>query len=238
MSGSITIRPCQSHQDLEACVGIQRQAWGFDDVDLTPTAIFVVAQHTGGHTLIAFEGEKPIGFTLAFSAAHNGCAYWHSHMVAVVPEYQNHGVGRMLKQRQREDALRAGISRIEWTYDPLELRNANLNIGGLGAVVRRYIPNCYGSRAGLMDTGLPTDRFVCEWRIAGSQPRRNFSPDAIRIPLPSDLPELKKSDLSRVLGIQRELGERCTDLFARNYAVTGFLRGPEFCEYVLEPNEN
>ena len=45
----------------------------------------------------------------------------------------------MLKLRQREDALARGIDLIEWTFDPLEIKNAYFNIERLGAIVRRYV---------------------------------------------------------------------------------------------------
>jgi predicted GNAT superfamily acetyltransferase len=98
---AISIRSCTSHDDLKLCVDLQRRIWSFADEDLVPAAIFVVAQHTGGHAYCAFDDGKPVGFTLAFSAARDGQYFWHSHMAGVLPEYQNRGVGRMLKMHQR-----------------------------------------------------------------------------------------------------------------------------------------
>lgn len=242
---NLTIRQCESHKDLEACVRLQREAWGFQEEDLTPAAIFVVAQHTGGHALLALDDGQPVGFTLAFSAEHGGHRYWHSHMAGVLPEYQNRGVGRMLKLRQREEALQVGVGTIEWTFDPIELRNAHFNIARLGGTVRRYIPNCYGTRDGGMDLGLPTDRFVCEWQLSSERVQAALANQApapgdnpVAVPLRADLSTLKKTDPSLVLSIQNDFRKQMTELFALNYAVTGFHRGSETCHYLLERHEN
>jgi predicted GNAT superfamily acetyltransferase len=108
--------------------------------------MFIVARETGGQVLFAYDQEKPIGFALAFPAIDEKTTYLHSHMVGVAPDYQNRGVGRLLKLAQRDDAMARGIRLIEWTFDPLQLRNDHFNLVRLGAVVRRYIPNFYEHR--------------------------------------------------------------------------------------------
>jgi predicted GNAT superfamily acetyltransferase len=235
----VNIRPCESRQDLRLCVDLQRQIWTYADEDVVPANIFVVAQHTGGHAYLAFDKERAVGFALAFSAEDAGCRYWHSHMVGVLPDYQNRGVGRMLKLRQREDGLRAGIPRIEWTFDPLELRNAHFNITRLGAIVRRYIPNCYGESSSALHRGLPTDRLVAEWQIrsprvdaaiAGKLPQA-AGPCVVNIAVPSE----------RAATSQSELRGQLTGLFARGYAITRFSRGSDESDksyYLLEPYED
>ncbi len=243
VSRQVTVRSCQSHDDLKLCVDLQRQIWGYDGEDVVPTSIFVVAQHTGGHAYCAFHDEKAVGFALAFSAEHHGRRFWHSHMVGILPEYQNQGVGRLLKLHQRDQALRAGIPSIEWTFDPLELRNAHFNIARLGAIVRRYIPDCYGGSTSPLHGSLPTDRLVAEWRLLSARADAALAgmkleqagAHAIEIPVPAQIRELKDSAGSE---IQADLRRQFTDLFARGYAVTGFRRGDENCEYVLEPYED
>ena len=243
---ALTIRSCESHEDRAVCVELQRRIWNFDDIDLVSAAIFVVAQHSGGHAYLAFHGETAVGFALAFSGDRDRRRYLHSHMVGVVPEYQDQGVGRLLKLHQRQEALRAGIPLIEWTYDPLELRNAHFNIARLGAIVRHYIPDFYGESTSPLHGNFPTDRFVAEWQLesgrveaalAGkSEPKAGAGVEEISIP--SGIRELKKDDAGRAREIQAELRSRCTDLFARGYAVTGFRREPERGVYVLERYED
>ena len=90
-------------------------------------------------------------------------------MVGVLAEYRDRGVGRLLKLAQREDALARQINRIEWTFDPLQLKNASFNIARLGAIVRHYIPNLYGRTSSPLHAGLPTDRLVAEWWVRSSR---------------------------------------------------------------------
>jgi predicted GNAT superfamily acetyltransferase len=115
--------------------------------------------------MTAYDGETLVGLALAFVATREGLAYLHSHMVAVLDEYQNREMGRMLKLAQRENALDRGINLIEWTFDPLQLKNAHFNIERLGAIVRRYLPNLYGRTSSPLHAGLPTDRLVAEWWV-------------------------------------------------------------------------
>jgi predicted GNAT superfamily acetyltransferase len=242
----VEVRSCESHQDRAQCVDLQRRIWNFEDEDLVPSAMFVVAQHTGGHAYLAFDGEAAVGLALAFRGEHSGHCYLHSHIVGVVPEYQDRGVGRLLKLHQRSEALREGIDRIEWTFDPLELRNAYFNIARLGAVIRRFIPDCYGASTSPLHGSFPTDRFVAEWHLrstrveraltGANEPRRGH--DAVEIGVPANIRELKANHAARALEIQSELRMKFTDLFARGFAVTGFRREREQGVYILEPHEN
>jgi len=90
----------------------------------------------------------------------------------VLPEYRNAGLGRRLKLAQRDDALERGIDRMEWTFDPLEIKNAHLNIARLGAIARRYMRNIYGPSTSPLQGGLPTDRLVVEWWLKSERVRR------------------------------------------------------------------
>jgi predicted GNAT superfamily acetyltransferase len=159
----VAIRSLHDLPELQGCVELQRQVWGFADIDTVPEAIFAVAGKTGGQVLGAFKHENLIGFALSFSAQSKTRTYLHSHMLAVLPKYQNQGIGRLLKLAQREEALTRGIDLIEWTFDPFQIKNAHFNIARLGAIVRRYIPNCYGRTSSPLHSGLPTDRLVAEW---------------------------------------------------------------------------
>jgi predicted GNAT superfamily acetyltransferase len=246
MDSSITIRHCESHQDIKLSVQLQRDIWGYDEEDLVPAAMFVVAQHSGGHALCAFEASKPIGFALAYSAEGHGRRYWHSHMVGVLPEYQNRGVGRLLKLRQREEGLKAGVESIQWTFDPLELRNAHFNLARLGVVVRHYVPNCYGETTSPLHGGLPTDRFVAEWWLNSARVEQALQnklavpsgPDVLEVPLPTNIRELKTTDPAQGRELQAGLRTSILEHFAIGYAVTGFRREPSISHYVLEPYED
>src|SRR5436309_9353261 len=157
------IRLCHGIEELEACVHLQKEVWNFSDLDLIPLRLFVVADKIGGQVLGAFDGKNLVGFTLSIPGARNNHPYLHSHMLAVREQYRNLGLGRKLKLAQREDALSRGIELIEWTFDPLEIKNAYLNIERLGAIARRYNINQYGITSSPLQGGLPSDRLIAEW---------------------------------------------------------------------------
>ena len=107
--------------------------------------------------------NEMVGFALSVPGTRSGHVYLHSHMLAVRKEHRNGGLGRRLKLLQREEALARGIELIEWTFDPLEIKNAYLNIEKLGAISRRYNINQYGITSSPLQGGLPSDRLIAEW---------------------------------------------------------------------------
>src|SRR5271166_2043309 len=160
---AIAIRGCQGLDELRACVALQKEIWNFTDAELVPLRMFVVAEKVGGQVMGAFDGGVMVGFALSVPGTRTGHVYLHSHMLAVRKDYRNAGLGRRLKLMQREDALARGIELIEWTFDPLEIKNAYLNIERLGAIVRRYNINQYGITSSPLQGGLPSDRLIAEW---------------------------------------------------------------------------
>ncbi len=173
MSGdAIVIRPCHGVEELRACVALQKEVWNFSDAELVPLRMFVVAEKVGGQVMGAFERDVMVGFALAIPGTRSGHLYLHSHMLAVRKDYRNHGLGRRLKLFQREDALARGIELIEWTFDPLEIKNAYLNIEKLGAIVRRYNINQYGITSSPLQGGLPSDRLIAEWWLKSKRVER------------------------------------------------------------------
>jgi predicted GNAT superfamily acetyltransferase len=237
------VRSCHSLQEYERCVELQRIVWG-EDITV-PAPVFVVATDTGGQVLGAFAGRRMIGFTLALAGLHGSKPFLHSHMTAVLPELQNRGVGGKLKLAQREDALARGIYLVEWTFDPLELRNAHFNLMKLGAIARRFIPNCYGVTESPVHAGLPTDRLMAEWWLrtkrveqilAGASPAA--ADKAVRIPIPTDIGEWKIKERDRASRIQGELREQFQLWFGRGYAATALKRSGGVSNYVLEPSDS
>ncbi|MGB7600177.1 MAG: GNAT family N-acetyltransferase [Candidatus Sulfotelmatobacter sp.] len=160
---AIAIRRCEGLDELRACVALQKEVWNFTDAELVPLRMFVVAGKVGGQVMGAFDGEKMVGFALSVPGTRSGRVYLHSHMLAVRKDHRNGGLGRRLKLLQREDALARGIELIEWTFDPLEIKNAYLNVEKLGAISRRYNINQYGITSSPLQGGLPSDRLIAEW---------------------------------------------------------------------------
>jgi predicted GNAT superfamily acetyltransferase len=162
----VEIRNLKTHAEYGYCVDIQREVWRHEDIDLTPIHQFSVSVRTGGILLGAFLGKKMAGFVYSFPALFGKKNCQHSHLLAVLPEYRGLGIGKMLKWAQRHAALKGGYDLVTWTFDPLQARNANLNIHTLGAVARTYLPNFYGfTPALILGPKIPTDRFFLEWWI-------------------------------------------------------------------------
>src|SRR5579864_6317011 len=140
----IKIRKCAGIEEFRACVSLQKEVWKFEDADLVPLRMFVVADKVGGQIIGAFAGDALVGYVFGVPGTRAGHSYLHSHMLAVSEDYRNRGLGRTLKLAQRQDAVERGFEMIEWTFDPLEIKNAWLNITKLGAIARRYYENHYG----------------------------------------------------------------------------------------------
>lgn len=233
------VRHCSTLDEYEECERVQLVTWGADQV--VPLPLFVVARETGGQTLGAFAGDQMVGFTLGLLGIHNGKQIIHSHMTAVLAEFRDRGIGRMLKLAQRNDCLGRGIHLVEWTFDPLELKNAHFNINRLGAVVKRYIPNCYGITESPLHAGLPTDRLVAEWYLDsarvnavmnGEVPRPGTS--AARITIPQDISARKQVDANAGARVQGEMREQFLKYFNKGFLVTGLEMGQKEASYVLE----
>jgi predicted GNAT superfamily acetyltransferase len=241
----IRIKMIEDAQEMSVCVELQQRIWGYAPIDTVPDQIFIVAKKTGGQVMTAYDGDTPVGFALAFAAMREGLTYLHSHMVGVVEEYQNRGVGRLLKLAQRDDALERGIDLIEWTFDPLQLKNAHFNIERLGAIVRHYIPNLYGRTSSPLHAGLPTDRLVGEWWVrakrvedvlAGKQ--RAMASDCERIAIPADIRRICRDEPLTAEKIQTNVREQFLANLADGRAAVGFEFNKEQGTYLLERYED
>jgi len=242
MTASLVVRSCTEIAEFQACVELQREIWGEADLEVEPSTLFVVAAHTGGQVLGAFDGDKLVGYTLAVAGVRNGVPYLHSHMTGVLASYRDRGVGRLLKLHQREEALGRGIRLIEWTFDPLETRNAHFNLNRLGAIARQYLPNLYGVTTSPLHRGMPTDRLVAEWlldspRVVTAVAVGNVEPalDAAHVTLPADLESRKADPSGRLEEVQARVRKEFSDWFARGYAVVGLKRDAAGAAYVLAP---
>jgi predicted GNAT superfamily acetyltransferase len=171
----VRIKPLESFEDFEKLLHIQRVVWKHEDLDLTPVHQFAVSSRMGAILLGAFVGPELAGFVYSFPAVFKGESCQHSHLLAVLPEFRGYGLGKALKWAQREEAVKRGYGFITWTYDPLQTRNANLNLQALGAVSRAYFPNFYGMTPALcLGPGIPTDRMLIEWPIRDRRVKARF----------------------------------------------------------------
>ncbi len=165
------IRPLRSLEEFRACERIQLDVWGNLAVG---SELMTVTAKYGGAVIGALAGSKVVGFIYAFLAQRHGRLIHWSHMMAVEPRWRDRGLGFRMKLAHRKLALGQGIKSIGWTYDPLESRNAALNIRRLGGTVDEYIENCYGRFPSRIEKGLPSDRFVVDWRIGSARVARRL----------------------------------------------------------------
>ncbi|MCW5964637.1 MAG: GNAT family N-acetyltransferase [Bryobacterales bacterium] len=237
----IEIRDLTQRAEFDEAVELQQRIWGFSDIETIPVRFFVVASKIGGQVLGAFDGDRMVAFLLAVPGIkQGGLHYLHSHMLGVLPEYRDHGLGRKLKFRQREQALSRGIQLIEWTFDPLEPRNAFFNFERLGVIVRRYVENQYGRTSSVLHTGLPTDRFVAEWWLQNERVTRVIAGEANRpskvverLPLPANISLLRREEPAVAREAQLRLAAGCHQAFADGLAIVSFERTETDFGYLL-----
>ncbi|MFP5235234.1 MAG: GNAT family N-acetyltransferase [Acidobacteriota bacterium] len=248
----IRIRSCDGFEELEACVQLQVETWGYEPADIMPRKAFLVMQKVGGQVLGAFDTSLPaasprgdagcmVGFAMSLPGVKSGSnfsdhqprPYLHSHMLAVREPYRNRGLGAQLKLEQRREALARGIRLMEWTFDPLEIKNAFLNIHKLGAVVREYRPDFYGVSSSRLQGGLPTDRLLAEWHLDSPRVNRLLEGSSVakyqiteHIVIPASIYQWKASetDRSRAIAVQTENRSKFQRAFKQGLAVLGFHR--------------
>ena len=248
----IEIRACRGFEELQACVDLEIETWGYDPTDLVPRKTFLLAQKVGGQVIGAFENREQgsegareqenepttshlVGFAMALPGIKNTSSgptpYLHSHMLAVKDGYRNQGLGFRLKLEQRVEALSRGIPRMEWTFDTLEIKNAYLNIHRLGAVIREYRPDFYGVSSSRLQGGLPTDRLLAEWELDSDRVQATLNGlSAVacsieeRIQVPAAIYQWKAEDRDRhrALAVQFENREKFQRAFQKGLAVMGF----------------
>jgi predicted GNAT superfamily acetyltransferase len=230
---SIVIRKCRELEDMRRCVALQKEVWNFTDLELVPLRLFVVAEKVGGQVIGAFSQGEMVGFGLAVPGYRGGHSYLHSHMVGVRKDFRDAGLGRRIKFFQREDAMARGIELIEWTFDPLEIKNAYLNMEKLGAITRRYTVNQYGITSSPLQGGLPTDRLVAEWWLKSKRVETVLSGQKVpafevaeTISVPAQIYQWKAAPEPRDQA--KQVQDRNRDAFLRSFrdglAVLGYER--------------
>ena len=228
----IRIEALTELEQFDRCVELQNEVWSYDLSGMMTQKVFLLASQIGGQVLGAFEGETLVGYAMSLPAVRNGHAYLHSHHLAVLPDWRNAGVGRRLKLAQREDALARGFELMEWTFDPLEIKNSHLNFAKLGAISRRYKRNFYGASSSPLHGGLPTDRIYAEWWLKSDRVTRVLAGEAPvmdvteRVEVPATISEWKASDEDRPKAreVQENNAAALEEAFARRLSVIGYER--------------
>ena len=242
----IEIRECRSVGDLSQCVALQKEVFALPDIEISPVRHFIVSRQAGGFTLGAFAGELLIGFVLSVPAFFGDERFFYSHMAAVKRDFQSSGIGAKLKWAQRETALEKGVKYIKWTFQPVQSRNAYFNLEKLGAIIKHYEPNFYGtdySTSGdqTKNIGLDSDRLFAEWQLEDEKVKRFAKGEKYgeagevvqRIELCFDWNELVKNDPQKAVAEQERLKKEFQAAFADGLICRGFERGVDVSAYLL-----
>lgn len=242
----INVRECETLEELADCVRLQRDVFALPDIEISPVRHLVVTKHAGGFTLGAFAGGRLIGFVLSVPAFLRGEKAFYSHMTAVAKDFQSLGVGAKLKWAQAARARAEGVRYVKWTFQPVMARNAFFNLEKLGAVVRHYEPNFYGtdyttSQNQDKKIGLDSDRLFAEWdleseKVAKLEKGEKFeetSEIVQKIEIPNDWNELVKSNPSRAVEEQNRIKAEFQTAFANELIAGGFERSETSPKYLL-----
>lgn len=246
----IEIRECASVEELSQCVALQRDVFALPEIEISPVRHFIVTRHAGGFTLGAFAGEKIVGFVLSVAALSGSEKFFYSHMTAVQKAFQSSGIGARLKWAQRAEALRRGVNFIKWTFQPVQARNAFFNLEKLGAVVRRYEPNFYGTDYSTSSdrttrVGLDSDRLFAEWNLDGEKVKRLAKGEefyesgnhAKTIEIPNDWNSLVKENPEKAVAEQTRVKKEFQAAFADKLIGCGFERSETNPKYLLFENK-
>jgi predicted GNAT superfamily acetyltransferase len=262
MTANLTLRPLSSQEDYEACIALQRATWGDDFRELVPPAMLQITQKVGGIAAGAFDGDRLVGFVYGLTGIEAGRPVHWSHMLAVDERMRDHGIGRRLKQYQRDRLAALGVERMYWTFDPLVARNAHLNLMVLGTRVVEYARDMYGENPmSRTDSVIGSDRFVVAWDVTSSTPQpapdgqgrsgavvggrtepplisteSDPLPDdpAVLVAIPPDIQALKLADPAAALGWRRSTRRAFEHYLARGYVVAGVKSAPDGSRYRVE----
>jgi predicted GNAT superfamily acetyltransferase len=245
----ITVRDCTTMEEYDRCIELQREAFALPDLEISPRRHLIVTRRAGGWTLGAFAGAELVGFVHHLIAVRgNDEIIGYSHMMAVAKDYQNRGVGALLKWAQRERALFEGRKFIKWTWDPMQARNAHFNLNRLGVTVRSYGVNFYGTdyitlphETKEQSVHLDSDRLFADWqldsrRVAHLAEGRTQEPDsapAATIEIPPDWSNLISLDAKRARLEQLRVRKEFEQAFASGLVCTGFERDKAHPRYLL-----
>lgn len=248
----VAIRPLATRDDYLACLDLQERTWGPGFREVVSPALLMVAQKVGGVVAGAFDSEgRMLGFVFGMTGVTNGQLCHWSHMLAVQRTHRDRGIGARLKAYQKRALLRVGVHTMFWTFDPLVARNAHVNLNRLGARVREYVADFYGTQIkSSLDRGIGTDRFVVEWDLTGDQPepgepaedrgaiavveanddserpqpvvRPFVAHPAVTVAIPRDIQSVKTADLDLARAWRTATRQAFLHYFSHAYRVVGF----------------
>jgi predicted GNAT superfamily acetyltransferase len=249
-NSEINIRRCETLDELDACVRLQKEVFALPDLEVSPRRHLVVTISAGGFVLGAFAAERLIGFVLSVPGFAGEKRFFYSHMTAVAEDFQSLGVGAKLKWAQREQALKESVRFIKWTFQPFQARNAFFNLEKLGAIIKSYTPNFYGTDYSTAHEqkeriGLDSDRLFAEWHLENEKVTvlskgKEFvekADVAATIEISNDWNDLVKHNPQKAVAEQLRVKDEFQKAFAENFVCRGFHRDDEKPKYLLYFNQ-
>jgi predicted GNAT superfamily acetyltransferase len=246
MKPKINLRECTTVEELGDCVQLQRDVFALPEIEISPVRHFIVTKNAGGFTLGTFVDDELVGFVLSVPAFLRGEKAFYSHMTAVKKEFQSYGIGAKLKWAQREKALEKNVRYIKWTFQPVQARNAFFNLEKLGAIVRHYEPNFYGTDYSTSheidgNLGLDSDRLFAEWHLesekvkalANGETYQETDEIVQKIGIPNNWNEIAEADTVKAIAEQNRIKTEFQNAFAKGLIVKGFERSETAPKYLL-----
>ncbi|CAN5229041.1 hypothetical protein BH10ACI1_BH10ACI1_13770 [soil metagenome] len=242
----IEIRECETVNELGECVQLQRDVFALPEIEISPVRHFIVTKNAGGFTLGAFVENKLVGFVLSVPAILREEQAFYSHMAAVKKEFQSFGIGATLKWAQRKRSLEKGVKYIKWTFQPVQARNAFFNLEKLGAIVREYMPNFYGTDYSTSheqngNFGLDSDRLFAEWHLESEKVKvlalgKKFTEkrEVVRkIAIPNNWDMMVKNNIQSAIAEQNRIKAEFQNAFANGLYCRSFERSETNPKYLL-----
>lgn len=219
----VAVRLLETLEEARAAVDVSRATWG--DTNVVPPEVFRAFQESGNLLQGAFRDDRLIGIAVGWFGRDEDGWHLHSHQLAVLPDVRSTGIGFALKMAQRAATLDAGVSRVRWTFDPMQSRNAHFNLAKLGARADAFHRDFYGDMPDELNAGDRSDRLVVRWDVQPEPTGADADASDGHIPIPDDFAALKSADPEEAARLREDVAVELERVFAEGSEITGFTRG-------------
>ena len=217
----IDIIPLDTVEEVHTASQVLADVWGGDRGGMPPNLLRALA-HAGNYAVGLYDADRMIGASVAFFAAP-AARSMHSHITGVLPDHQSQGLGRVLKQHQREWALARDVGHITWTFDPLVARNAHFNLRVLGTRATEYLVNHYGAMDDGVNRGDQTDRTMVSWALAAPPvPTPGDDRVVASVEIPRDIETMRRNAPADAAAWRLRVREQLTRHLAEGLVIGGF----------------
>ena len=179
-------------RELPAAALLLRHTLRFEPADGIPAWLMQTVAGRGGVCLVARDGERVVGASFALPVLEADGPSLFSCGLAVKATHRGRGIGRALKEEQRERARALGLSAIRWTTDPLNAAALRLYLNRLGAELVAYHQALYDPTRSAART--PQDDVLVSWDVARTGDPGATVAAVATVPLPWDAGRLEHGE--------------------------------------------